>query len=77
MMYEDGQGVPRDYRQAMNWYMQAAAQNRPEAEYKVGSLYEHGYGVAPNQAQAIAWYQRSDQHGYPDAHDALKALEQQ
>jgi TPR repeat protein len=76
-MYEQGQGVTKDYRQAMKWYMQAAAQNRPEAEYKVGTLYEHGFGVTPDKTQAIAWYQKSDQHGDPDAHDALKALQEQ
>ena len=60
-----------------NWYMQAAAQNRPEAQYKVGYLYEQGHGVAKNSEQAMAWYERADKQGYPDAHEALKALEQQ
>jgi TPR repeat protein len=57
--------------------MQAAAQNRAEAEFKVGDYYEHGYGVAKNRDQAIAWYQRSSQHGNPLAGEAIKALEQQ
>jgi len=75
-MYEQGSGVPQDYHLAMNWYMKAAEQNRPEAEYKVGYLYEHGQGVSANRDQAIAWYERSNKHGSAMAEQALKALEQ-
>jgi TPR repeat protein len=61
----------------MKWYLMAAQQGRPEAEFKVGYLYEQGLGVAQNKPSAIAWYQKSSQQGYPDARDALKALEEQ
>jgi TPR repeat protein len=76
-MYEKGLGTPKNYTAAMKWYLMAAQQGRPEAEFKVGYLYEQGLGVAQNKPSAIAWYQKSSQQGYPDARDALKALEEQ
>ncbi len=61
----------------MRWYLSAARQGRPEAEYKVGYLFEKGMGIPASKSDAIAWYQKASAHGYPDATDAMKALEQQ
>jgi TPR repeat protein len=77
MMYEEGQGVEQSYSNAMKWYLMAAKQGRPEAEFKVGHLYEKGLGTAKSKSEAIAWYQKSSGHGFPDATDAMKALQEQ
>jgi TPR repeat protein len=76
-MSEEGQGIPKDYSAAMKWYLMAAQQGRPEAQFKVGYLYEQGLGVQKSKPAAVAWYQKSSQQGYPYAQDALKALEEQ
>ena len=51
-LYQMGQGVPRDYAQAMKWYRQAANAGLPQAMTNIGYLYSKGLGVAKDQAQA-------------------------
>jgi TPR repeat protein len=76
LFYEEGQGVPQNYKSAAKWYSQAAQQRRPEAEFKLGSLYEKGLGVQQSKDEAIKWYTKANDDGYAPALDALRALEQ-
>ncbi len=45
-LYERGDGVPQDYKQAMRLYLLSAAQGNAVAEFRIGYLYEKGWGVA-------------------------------
>ncbi len=38
-MYDQGQGVPQDYEQAIDWYRKAAEQGYAEAQCNLGSMY--------------------------------------
>jgi hypothetical protein len=76
-MYEQGTGVQQDYFSALSWYLAAARQGRPEAEYKVGYLYEKGLGIAASKSEALEWYRKSSALGYPFATEAMKALLEQ
>ena len=38
-MFEDGIGVKRDYKQALDWYRKAADQNLSQAEKQAGYFY--------------------------------------
>src|ERR1051326_5967343 len=42
VMYENGQGLPKNYEQAHVWYQQAAEQGLPSAQANIGVLYENG-----------------------------------
>ena len=47
-MYETGQGVPQDYKQAVIWYQKAAEQGHSIALSLLGILYVEGKGVPQN-----------------------------
>src|SRR5579871_1324913 len=48
LLYDQGDGVPQDAKQAYQWYVRAAAQGEPESLNQVGLYYELGEGVDEN-----------------------------
>jgi hypothetical protein len=63
LMYENGQGVPRDNQQAMAWYGKAAAAGNSNAALALGFDYGTGRGVPINYQQAMAWYRKAADEG--------------
>lgn len=59
--YQFGDGVTRDYAQAMRLYLQATA--LPEAEMHIGDLYSGGQGVERDMAQSMNWYKKAAEGG--------------
>lgn len=53
--YEDGQGVPRNYFEAMKWYRLAAEQGHAIAQYRLGLMYKEGRGIPPDFVEAYMW----------------------
>lgn len=53
--YEDGQGVPSNFVEALKWYRLAAEQGHVTAQYKLGLMYGQGRGVPPNVVEAHKW----------------------
>ncbi len=45
VLYDNGNGVPQDYRQARHWWEKAATQGEAKAQYNLGVLYDNGDGV--------------------------------
>lgn len=74
LMYEDGDGVPQDYDEAVRWYMAAAASGYAAAEARLGYLYDFGRGRAEDKAQAVSWYKRAAQNGSAAGQLALGML---
>lgn len=70
-MYREGQGVPKDPRQAVKWYTQAAMRGNRGAQFSLGSMYEEGEGVPQNVAKATQLYEASARQGMPEAQFAL------
>jgi TPR repeat protein len=66
-MYYGGQGVPRDERQAANWYRKAADQGQREAQFRLAVMYDRGIGVPPNYAEAARWYHAAAERGHAEA----------
>jgi hypothetical protein len=64
MMYETGEGVPRDYAAAAKWYRQAADQGLPQAEQRLGDLLLNGRGVSQDYAEAVRWLSKAAAQGY-------------
>jgi uncharacterized protein len=54
--YRRGQGVPKDYAQAVIWYRKAADQGQVTAAFVLGAMYEQGQGVPQDYIQAYTWY---------------------
>jgi TPR repeat protein len=55
-MYEFGEGVPEDDREAVKWYRLAAEQGNYRAQHNLGIMYRDGEGVPEDYVQAYAWY---------------------
>jgi TPR repeat protein len=63
LMYDNGQGMPRDDQQAMAWYRKAAAGGNSNAALQLGFDYGTGHGVPVNYQQAMAWYRKAADEG--------------
>ena len=73
-MYYGGQGVPRDEREAANWYRKAAEQGQREAQFRLAVMYDRGIGVPPNYAVAARWYLAAAEQGHAGAQYQLGML---
>jgi len=73
-MYEMGQGVDQDYKQAFDWYQKAADQGSRYAENRLGEMYQTGEGVAKNNELAVNWFRKAADQGNLDAIKKLKDL---
>ncbi len=67
VMYENGQGVPRDYAEAMKWYGKAAAQGKESSCNNIGAMYEEGLGVPQDYAEAVKWFRKAAEWGKASA----------
>ena len=67
MKYDNGQGVPQDYSQALSWYRKAAEQGHPGAQTNLGILYYKGNGVKQDFVEAEKWFNIASTVGYEDA----------
>lgn len=66
-MYNFGDGVRRDYAQALVWYRKGAEQGDPKSEFQFGGLYHLGHGVPQDDAQGFAWIMKAAEQGHTDA----------
>ena len=53
VMYDTGQGVPRDDAEAVRWYRLAAEQGHARAQFNLGVNYDNGEGVPEDDAEAV------------------------
>ena len=56
VMYDNGDGVPQDYKEAVKWYTLAAEQGYAPAQTNLGFMYEDRQGVPQDYKEAIKWY---------------------
>ncbi|WP_408591282.1 hypothetical protein [Novosphingobium sp.] len=65
MLFATGRAfdAQKDYVQARNWYLQAAAMGYAAAMYNLGVLYENGQGVPQDYVQARRWYAQAAAKG--------------
>ena len=64
-MYDNGQGVPQDYKAAVKWYTLAAEQGFAGAQYNLGVRFYNGQGVPQDYIQAHKWFNLSSANGDP------------
>jgi len=90
MMFESGQGVPQDYKEAIRWYRLAADPGHIKAQEKLnlllkkstaaqinfglGTTFERGQGVPQNYNEAIRWYRLAADLGLIKAQEKLNLL---
>jgi len=56
MLYEVGQGVPKDFVEAVKWFRKAAEQGDFNAQVWLGHAYAKSEGVPMDSVEAYAWY---------------------
>ena len=56
LLYENGDGVPRDFVKARQWYEKAAAQGEAKAQFYLGMQSSFGQGGPMDLVQAYMWY---------------------
>ena len=72
-MYDNGFGVPQDYKEAFKWYKLSAEQGDKIAQNNLGTLYDDGTGVPQDYKQAVEWYRLSAEQGYEKAQTNIGA----
>ena len=54
--YYNGDGVPRDYTEAVRWFRKAAEQGNAGAQHNLGVCYAKGHGVPQDYTEAARWW---------------------
>ena len=62
-MYQFGNGVRRDYLEAIMWYTKAAEQGYASAQFSLGEIYYNGDGVPQDYNEAIKWCTKAAEQG--------------
>ena len=65
--YHEGQGVTKDYVEAVKWFRKAAEQGLADAQYALGAQYRTGIGVSKNQVEAVKWYRKAAEQNSAEA----------
>jgi TPR repeat protein len=62
-----GNGVPKDYSEAVRWWRKAADQANLSAQYNLGWCYYFGEGVGTNYSEAVKWFREPAEYGHGKA----------
>jgi TPR repeat protein len=65
VVYENGEGVEQDDKDAVSWYRKA------NVMYNLGYLYDHGRGVKRDNKKAMYWYRKAAEAGNTEAMNSL------
>ena len=63
VMYRNGEGVPQDTQEGVNWTRKAAEQGYERAQNSLGLMYARGWGVPENQQEAVKWIRKAAEQG--------------
>lgn len=69
--YKEGEGVVKNYEEAVKWYRKAAEQGYAGAQNNLAVMYEKGLGVPKDDSEAAKWYQRAAEKHEPHAQHSL------
>lgn len=64
VLYQTGDGVPKDKAAGAAWVRKAAEQGFSDAQNNIGVAYATGEGVAKDPAQALAWLRKAAAQGH-------------
>lgn len=64
MLYEEGQGVPKDDVQAAYWYARAAEKGFVDAYFALGQLFVHRKGDRQDRMAAHHWFSLAKEYGH-------------
>ncbi|MCL2757666.1 MAG: hypothetical protein FWD43_06275, partial [Coriobacteriia bacterium] len=64
--YYNGEGVDKDYGEAVKWYRMAGEKGNAMAQCDVGMCYHFGDGVGIDLTEAVKWYRKAAEQGFSD-----------
>ena len=67
LMYCNGNGVPKNYVEAVKWFRKAAEHNLAYAQMDLASCYDNGLGVEQDGVEAVKWYRKAAEQNYAAA----------
>jgi uncharacterized protein len=67
MLYDRGETVAPDPKQAASWYARAAKSGNVYAQHNLGVAYANGDGVEANIITAVEWWLKAAEHGNVDS----------
>jgi len=62
--YHDGEGVHRNFEQALFFFQQAAVQGNPLAQCALANMHKAGRGCTANAERAFRWYKKAADGGF-------------
>ena len=76
-VYSNGEGVPKDDREAVKWYRRAAEQGDASAQFNLGVMARdsNGEGVPEDDREAVKWYRRAAEQGDASAQFNLGSIQ--
>jgi len=63
----NGDGIARNFQEAVKWLRMVAEQGNAGAQNKLGDMYYHGECVAEEYSEAVKWSRLAADHGNADA----------
>jgi len=63
MYKSDVEGIPKDDKQALYWFIKAAEQGVAESQLNVAIMYDDGEGTPQDYEQALYWYTKAAEQG--------------
>jgi formylglycine-generating enzyme required for sulfatase activity len=74
VMYDLGDGVPKDSEEAVRWYRKAADKGNARGQWLLGTTYSNGIGVSQDSAEAAKWFRKAADQGNADAQNNLAGM---
>ena len=71
VVYYEGTDIPKNDKQALHWFQQAADQGYSRAQYNLGIMYQNGDGTPINDKQAFYWFLKAARQGNALAQNKL------
>ena len=72
--YDNGDGVPKDYIKAANWFRKSAEQGYADAQFMLGYAYYRGEVVLQDRKEAIKWWRQAAEQGHAGAQAKLGSI---
>jgi TPR repeat protein len=74
ILYHNGEGVPQDDAQAVEWFLRSAEQGYVRAQSTLGAYYWAGRGVPRDYSKAYFWSQLALAQGDENSKSRLEGL---
>lgn len=71
LLYEEGQGLQKDFDLARFWYLRAAQQGYTDAYFALGDIYALGRGTQADRSLAYHWYTMAAGLGHARAKEIM------